>query len=147
MRLLQKNNIPGKFVVVFSLFFCAFFCVRAFAAEPSVKDPKILQAIVDAINQKLPMMADSDTRIDYVTAGSNSIIYHVTLIHLKVKDADKKEFMARIGNAIYSSACKNPNYIKFFRDGISIVSDYYDADNVKIGRVLVPPSLCGFENG
>ena len=119
-----------------------FVCTPVDAAQPSITDPKILAAIIENINRKLPMMADADSRVEYVTAGNNAIIYHVTLIHLKIQDLDKNAFMTRVGNAIYSGACGNPNYIKFLREGISIVSEYYDADDVKIGAVLVPPALC-----
>ena len=109
---------------------------------PSMKDPRILQRMAEEANKRLPMMADADTRVDYISTEPQTLIYHITVVNFKAADINKVTLMSTMGNALYASACSNPAYVKVLNENISLRMDYYAADKVKIGSVLIPPSLC-----
>ena len=112
------------------------------AKAPIMKDPRILQWLAEGANKKLPMMADAETRVDYVSTEPQTLVYHITLVNYKAADINKVPLMSKIGNDLYASACNNPGYLKVLNENISMRMDYYGADKMKIGAVVIPPSLC-----
>lgn len=110
---------------------------------------ELLSKAADQINAKLPMMVDSETRLDSTRPGENdSFDYIYTLVNYS-STALEVNTVSNLAPQIISHSCSIPQMRKFLSLGITAVYIYRGNDGVEVGRIKVherdcvtqPPSL------
>lgn len=92
---------------------------------------------------KLPVMVDSETRLDDVrTTGKLELGYFLTLVHLSHSDEKLAPILAVLEKSVRESACANPNYKSFFEDGVSLRMTYQTNDAVEALKVILKADSC-----
>lgn len=87
----------------------------------------------------LPVQVDDATRLDDVRAISRSELgYFLTLT-----GAGAAVDAAQLESHLRAGACQNPDYLAFFRAGISLSFTYQTPDQVQVARVSMVPKDCG----
>jgi len=100
-----------------------------------------LDAVAEVINKSLPMVVDVDTKVEKVTAEKSLLIYHTILVNYKGSELEYERISQAV-NEMRLNACSNPDYLKFFKNGVSIRLNYYSRDNILIISTTMLPSLC-----
>ena len=93
----------------------------------------------------LPVRVDQDTRLDDVRAVSNTELgYFLTLTTIKKAQLSGNLIATQLENNLRAGACRNPDYAKFFKQGISLRITYQTQDQAEITKILFTPKDCGF---
>ena len=115
-----------------------FFAGIAVAEIPSAQ----LKAAAEAVNQKAPMMVDSDTRLDGASSGNNNLRYQYTLINYTKAQLDPNAFVANLKPSLVQATCTSMKI--FYQNGVSVTFAYNDKDQQQISAVSILPKDCGF---
>src|SRR5712691_7653482 len=92
---------------------------------------------------KLPVAIDADTRLDDIRALSkHELAYFMTVVNHTKADLNADLFARRMERSVKGGACQNPNYLKFFGAGVTLVLVYASRDGAEVARVRLPPTLC-----
>ncbi len=92
---------------------------------------------------KLPVAVDAETRLDDVRALRNDeLAYFMTLVNQTKAKVNAAQFSQVMEKSLRGGACQNPNYVKFFKAGVTLVMVYTTRDGAEVARVRLPPSLC-----
>ena len=102
-----------------------------------------LKAASNEINQSLPMMVDSETRLDSTLAFRNSFLYKYTMINYSVDDLDPVEFKAAMEPQITSSVCTTEDMKAFVQNHSEVKYLYHDKDGKFISKIIVHTKECG----
>ena len=116
----------------------------AYKVSKSFFQPKIEDQIVqmcDAMNRKLPMMVDKETRWDSTSPGmGKEFTYRYTLINRELESMDVTSFKKIIEPQITNGAKTSPTMKKdFFDRGIRVKYNYSDRNRKFIYEVVVEP--------
>jgi len=92
---------------------------------------------------KLPVAVDAETRLDDVRALSNDeLAYFMTVVNQTKAKVNAAQFSQVMERSLRAGACQNPNYVKFFKAGVTLVMVYTTRDGAEVARVRLSPSLC-----
>ena len=105
---------------------------------------KQLAVVAAEISKRAPMMVDSETRLDRVTAGpGKQLNYLNTLITVSADEIDPDAFRDALVPMVKESTCKNDGIHKLFEAGITVNYVYSGKDGVEILRFPLTPEDCG----
>jgi len=96
------------------------------------------------INAQLPMMVDSETRLDTTICAGKHMAYKYTMINLTEKDIDKIAFEKEIKTMLVKNQCNNENMIKLLKMGIQYNYMYQDRDGILLATININKRHCGF---
>ncbi len=102
----------------------------------------LLKVQVDRLKEHLPLMADSDTRLDSVVSEGGRLSYHYTLISVSIAELDLGVFEATIRNAVAGQSCSNPEFRQIFSLGGSVAFVYSDKEGARVAEVVVAQADC-----
>lgn len=108
-----------------------------------------LQKTASEINATLPMMVDSETRLDTTLVLDETFVYNYTLIHYNAGQITDKDINTFLATNILNKYCTTDN--SFAKMGVASNYNYYGNDAKLIGVVKVTPQQCqhsaGINNG
>ena len=102
-----------------------------------VKNPsdRHLIEMANQFNKNLPLMADSNTRLDTTMAmPGNNFMYIFTLINLSINELDINDFNEIQRPNIVNSLKTNPDMFDFRKNKVTLVYVYRDKNNNEITR-------------
>lgn len=103
-----------------------------------------LIATSQQINKQLPMMIDSETRLDTTMCAGKHVAYKYTMINLTEKDIDKIAFTNEIKTMLMKNQCSNENMIKMLKMGVQCNYMYQDRNGILLATININKSHCGF---
>jgi hypothetical protein len=136
--LVRRIKWIGPALIVFG--FITFF---QNASSPSVN----LEVVSKEVKTKvtLPLMVDSETRFDDVRPiSSTQLGYFFTLVNLSPETPDLPGILNTIQESVKGTACQNQNYLKLFREGISVSVNFATNDGRSAANFEILPSSCQF---
>ena len=137
----QKRKLPPAVSIVAALI-GAFFGMTVFR-HCANQAPSIDQAIVatsSQLNKTLPMMVDSETRLDNTMAAPDkTIIYRYTLINMNAADIKKDQLVTAIRPQVVATYKTNDTMKEFRNNGITMQYQYSDKSGVFITQFSVGP--------
>lgn len=115
--------------------------------EPAVKASagsidESLQQIVSEQNGKLPMMVDSDTRLDSMAVINKTIRYNYTVVHYSASNLLSQKINS-YGPIIVNKVCTTKEMRVYVKNGFTISYAYYDNEGKQITVISVTQSQCG----
>lgn len=94
-------------------------------------------------NKSLPMMVDSDTRLDTTIAGpGKEWTYMYTLVATDVKGITNEKINEVMGDKLRNSVCTMKEMEIFVRNEVTMKYKYRDNDGNYLGEVVVTPGDC-----
>lgn len=123
-------------------------CISAIAtASPSKAEidniAELLVQTSDIMNQRLPMMIDSNTQWDSTFAGPGKILgYNYSLVNYSATQIDGSQFAKQIRPSMVDLVCNDPATQIFPENGVSIEFNVYDNTRNLVTRLKVVPSDC-----
>lgn len=115
--------------------------------EQGKLDATIEETLMEAsqqINKQLPMMVDSETRLDTTICAGKHVLYKYTMIGLSAKDLDIISFNDEIKTMLVKNQCSNENMVKMLKFGVQYSYMYQDRDGNLITTINIDKRACGF---
>lgn len=112
------------------------------------KDDQLFTSMVNAaneINKRLPMLIDSNTRLDRVvpqTTSSRSFIYLFTIMDATSGSISIYDINKSIGRSIVNGVCTSKEMSIFIDNNIKAIYRYKDKDGNVIGDIAVSKKDC-----
>jgi hypothetical protein len=101
-----------------------------------------LKSAANELNQSLPMMVDSETRLDSTLAFKNSFLYKYTMINYTVEDINIEQFSSAMRPQIVNSVCTTEDMKVFVQNHTEVKYLYHDKDGKFISQILVKTEEC-----
>lgn len=96
-----------------------------------------------AVNKQLPIMIDSETRLDAVLCSGKTMQYRYTLVNVRNNEVDRNELMNEILPFVTNNVCKNDKMAKMIKMGAEYNYTYFDKDGNYIGMAGITKHSCG----
>jgi ribosomal protein L37AE/L43A len=100
-----------------------------------------MQEIVSDMNKDLPEMMDSDTRLDNVIAGEDSLTYNYTLINYLKGDFEFNEIKNSLKEGIVKGICTSSDMEIYVNNNTTFYYQYFDKDDNFIETISVFPYI------
>lgn len=97
------------------------------------------------MNSRLPMMIDSETRLDNTLVVEETFVYNYTLIHYNSGQITETDINTFLATNILNKYCTTDK--SFSQMGVASNYNYYGNDAKLIGVVKVTPQQCNHTPG
>ena len=98
--------------------------------------------VASMFDGKLPIMADSDTRLDAVAAEQSGLRYQFTLVNVASNEINKDAFMTALRSSLFSQACLRPDLRPILDNGASVTYQYNGKANALVASLTVTENEC-----
>lgn len=102
----------------------------------------VLQASVKMINKQLPIMVDSDTKLEKTSSEGSTLIYHYTLVNYLSSELDAGALEQNLRPMVTQQTCTMPNLKPVVDQGGSISYRYSGKDQKQIIAIDINKSSC-----
>lgn len=103
---------------------------------------EILVKASSLVNQNLPVMVDSETRLDSTLGANYKFTYMYTLVNYDANELDKDILISEYKQLVTNGACTTESLIPFFKSGVTVIYSYYGKDRKFIADIKVTPNDC-----
>jgi hypothetical protein len=104
---------------------------------------EVLFQTASKLNEKLPMMVDSETRWDSTIGINKAIRYNYTLINYSASNITAQDLNNALGQKIVNNVCTTKAMQVFVKNGVTVSYAYYGNEGKQITVISVVPSQCG----
>jgi len=101
-----------------------------------------LKVAANELNQGLPMMVDSDTRLDSSIAFQNTFLYKYTMINYAVDDISTEEFANTMRPIINNAVCTTEDMKAFVQNHTEVKYLYHDKNGKFVSQIIVKTEEC-----
>jgi hypothetical protein len=106
---------------------------------------KVLRTVAQEQNKQLPMLIDSDVRLNAMSAGPGKRLnYHYTYINYPASHFDQAEFRRLMKQELRTNICSSKGMQVFIKSKITLVYSYAGKYGGKISDIFIFPSDCGY---
>lgn len=99
------------------------------------------------INSKLPMMVDSDTRLDSTAGLNKSFRYNYTLVNHTSSSVSASDLESALGQRLINKVCTSKETQVFVKNGVTFSYAYFGNDGKQVTVISVTPSQCVTDRG
>ena len=134
MKIVKFLLLMAAALVIGNLF------VRGKAKSPESLPPRErISRSVDEINRKVPVMVDSEARLDRASAGQdgNRLIYHYTLVNYSSGQVSREQILSLRENVINDTCLHKDKF------NVVVEFEYKSNDGALIEAIEVDPAKCG----
>lgn len=110
--------------------------------QEGITDELLLKTASD-LNAKLPMMVDSETRLDSSVALNRSFRYNYTLVNYTSFDVSASDLRNALEQKLINNVCTTSEMQVFMKNGVTVGYAYYGKDGRQITVISVSPAQCG----
>lgn len=103
---------------------------------------QMLRETAKNINQQLPIMVDSETRLDTVLVQSKQMYYKYSLVKSSKDQIEKKEFDNAMKNVLSRNHCDNQETRKLLKLGIEYFYIYFDKNGALVSTINISQRDC-----
>ncbi|MEX1222251.1 MAG: hypothetical protein WEA82_09080 [Idiomarina sp.] len=97
---------------------------------------------IEAMNNSLPTMVDSGTRLDYVALNGQKMLYNYTLTEWLKADLDLERFKTVMLAKLTTNACVTDETKELLDQQYSLNYIYRDKDHKSVAQIIVTKSDC-----
>lgn len=115
---------------------------RFFDGKKESELNSVLMQAASQINQNLPMMVDSETRLDSTVGINKTFRYNYTMINYPVEELDPKGFSEAMRPQIVNSVCTTKEMEVFMKNGVPVTYAYHGKNGKQLTTITVEPSQC-----
>ena len=101
-----------------------------------------LKIAANELNSGLPMMVDSETRLDSTIALMNTFTYRYTMINHSVEDVNVQQFTDIMTKQIFNTVCTSPDMTSFVQNKTEVNYIYVDKDSKHLSKISVDTNEC-----
>ncbi len=94
------------------------------------------------LNQNLPMMVDSETRLDATVGINKTFRYNYTLVNYSINDVTAKEIKDGLTEKVTNYVCTTQGMEIFVKNDITVTYAYYSKEGKEITTIPVPAYKC-----
>lgn len=141
----RTTIFPGAIGAVLSaaifglLFLVAVSSFHEYRGVSTDKQIESLQKLAEQSNNKLPVMADSDTRVDKISVlGPDLIEYQYTFVNAVKDEFDEESYVNEARPLIMNNYWNSEDFALFRDKGISVRFSYYDKYGDLITFITAP---------
>ena len=102
----------------------------------------ILRATVLAVSKKLPVMLDSDTKLEKISSEGKVLAYDYELVNFLSTEVDKVAFNAGLTTNLVKQACSTPSLKSIMEKGGTLSYRYNGKDKVQVAELRVDIGNC-----
>lgn len=104
-------------------------------------DSALMQAASE-INANLPMMVDSETRLDATVGMNKRFRYNYTLINYSANEIEPKAIVDAMQDKLINNVCTSKEMEVFVKNSIPVTYAYFGKNGKQITVITVSPSQC-----
>ena len=140
-EIVKKKSLPLKIIIGVASLFLLTYLLKVFLKEPKLTIDKELVLISNEVNKLAPVIIDSTTRLDNVTALiGNKLQYNYTLTSFDKEEIDTTVLKENTILNMKELMNSNPK-AKYFKDNkIEILVNYVDQNGGLICNFPIPNS-------
>jgi hypothetical protein len=113
------------------------YIINGFSGRNNIFDKSLIQA-ANQINQNLPMMLDSDTRLDSTMAFPGKIFsYYNTIINYTVDQIDIEAFENLVRPKLINNVKTNSDMDDLRKNEVTLNYVYRDKDGIEITQIKI----------
>ncbi len=101
-----------------------------------------LMAAANKMNQHLPMMVDSETRLDSTLGINRTFLYKYTLVNYAAEELDSEQFKISYEERLINLVCTTKGMELFVKNNIPVTYAYYGRRGKLVTSVTVVSSQC-----
>ncbi|MDO3382462.1 hypothetical protein [Gilvimarinus algae] len=94
------------------------------------------------MNNGLPIMVDSETRLDSTSGGNMSFRYNLTMVNLSPEDLDLEGFTNEMQPLLVNKVCTTKEMQVFIENGVPVTYSYYGKGGKHFASFTVEPDHC-----
>jgi hypothetical protein len=113
-----------------------------YSPKNSTPIEEMLPKFASQLNAKLPMMVDSDTRLDSVMGVNRTLRYNYTLISHSSSDVTEQDIRNAFQQKIENRVCTSQESLTFIKNGVTLTYAYYGNEGKQISVISVSSSQC-----
>lgn len=129
-------RILARIVVVGNGIFIVYSLILAFDFDHR------LEQEIRLINNSLPTMVDTDTRLDYVSSDKSYVYYEYTLPNKSIDELDAVFFNIQMGLQVIHISCTTEETRNLLERGLAAKHTYRDKSHTTIGSFIVSIKDC-----
>jgi hypothetical protein len=103
----------------------------------------VLMQAASQINENLPIMVDSETRLDSSVGVNKQFRYNYTLINYSAEELDIAAIESSMRPQLINTVCTTKEMRVFVENGVPVTYAYYGKDGKQVTTIAVQPSDCG----
>lgn len=137
--------IPQKIatILVLAVSLIAFQIARNWPGNDGEAVDEALIEAASQLNAKLPMMVDSDTRLDNTMGLNKTLRYNYTLVNYTASSVSAADINNALGQKILNQVCTSKEMRGFIKNGVTVSYAYHGNEGSQITVISVDPSQCG----
>jgi hypothetical protein len=97
------------------------------------------------LNKNLPLMVDTDTRLDVTLALGMQIHYKYTLVNTATKDMDVAVFRKKMEEHMIRTHRADKGAVTLLKAGVEYVFIYVDKNGVSVASIRGNKKICGID--
>ncbi|RDH82475.1 MAG: hypothetical protein DIZ80_09295 [endosymbiont of Galathealinum brachiosum] len=101
-----------------------------------------LEEEIRLMNKGLPMMLDSDTRMDNVSLVDKNYLYKYTLVNATNKSLDKKRFKKIMFDSLKETVCSEKSLVSLLNQDYKFIYRYKDKNNSLVMDIILSKKYC-----
>lgn len=101
-----------------------------------------LMKAASKINENLPMMVDSETRLDATIGMNKQFRYNYTLMNYTAEDIDIPAFNEAMKPSLVNKVCTTEEMVEFMNYGVSVTYAYHGKNGKKFTAITIKPEFC-----
>lgn len=109
--------------------------------DAAIIDASLLKVSND-LNARLPMMIDSETRLDGTMAANKVITYRHTLVNYSASSVSANDLTNNLRQKLINGVCTTDVTKALVKKGVSYSYAYYGNDGRQITTITVTPPMC-----
>lgn len=102
----------------------------------------ILRATVLAVSKKLPVMLDSDTKLEKISSEGKVLAYDYELVNFLSSEVDKVALNAGLTTTLVKQACSTPGLKSIMEKGGTLSYRYNGKDKVQVAELRIDIGNC-----
>ena len=102
----------------------------------------VLQASAKMINKQLPLMVDSDTKLEKISAEGKTLIYHYVLVNFLSSELDAEALESNLKPATIQQTCTMSNMKPIIDQGGTVSYRYNGKDQKQVLEINIDKRSC-----
>lgn len=115
---------------------------RFFEGKKESELNSVLIQVANDINLNLPMMVDSETRLDSTVGINKQFRYNYTMINYSAEELDPTAFTDAMQPRLINSVCTTKEMEIFMNNGIPVTYAYHGRNGKQVTTITIHPSQC-----
>lgn len=104
---------------------------------------ELLHKRAEAINKKVPMAVDAETRLDGAEGAGREFRYRYTLINYDANTINARDIQNSSWQKLLNNLCTSRDLKEFRDNDVTVMYSYFGRDGRQIATLSTSPSQCG----